>query len=74
MAGGRCIKEDAVPVHQTLLKDKRTFKQWDFIGGQGFEGVGAEQMVKEGQSCTISLLEWEGEAVREVSLWDTPQE
>lgn len=35
---------DAVPVHQSLLKDKCTFKQWDLIGGQGCEGIGAEQM------------------------------
>lgn len=29
------MKEDAMPVHQTLLKQKCTFKQWDLIGGQG---------------------------------------
>lgn len=46
------MKEDAVPMHQTLLKEKRTFKPWDLIGGQGCEGIGAEQMVKEGHSCT----------------------
>lgn len=43
---------DAVPVHQTLLKDKCTFKHWDLTGGQGYEGIRGEQMVKEGQSCT----------------------
>lgn len=36
------MKQDAVPVHQTLLKDKCIFKEWDFIGGQGCEGTGAE--------------------------------
>lgn len=41
------MKEDAVPVHQTLLKDKCTFKQSDLIGGQGCKGTGAEQMVKD---------------------------
>lgn len=45
------MKEDAMSVHQTLLKDKCTFKQWDLIGGQGCKGIGAEKMVKEGQSC-----------------------
>lgn len=35
-----------------LLKDKCTFKQWDLIGGQRWRGIGAEQMVEEGQSCT----------------------
>lgn len=72
---GKCVKEDAMPVHQTLLKDKCTltmgFYWWSGMWGHRSWANGEGRPVLHWMTA-ISLLEWEGTG--EVSLWETPQE